>query len=104
MSETLKKYSKIFKALSDENRLAILTLIYKREHLRKKVEEKCEQATCIKDISKELNITTATISHHIKELVNAGIISTSKNGKWVYCQIDNKTIAGLGKYLLEFVR
>lgn len=80
MNKDTSNFTKIFKALADENRLKILLFVYKKECKCKDSQPSCQNETCIKDLSKLLNITTPTISHHIKELVNAGLIITKKKG------------------------
>lgn len=90
MNKNIPNLAKIFKALADESRLKILLFVYKKECKCKDNQLSCKNETCIKDLSKLLNITTPTISHHIKELVNVGLIITRKEGKWVYCRINRK--------------
>lgn len=94
---------RIFKALSDENRLTILSLIYKNEaRCRCDKKEECLDETCIKNLSDSLSISLPTTSHHIKELVNAGLITTKKKGRWVYCQINRKVFAQACEFLNRF--
>lgn len=85
-------HAKIFKALSDENRIKIL------EHIRDKCAKPCEgscepDGACVSDLTQALSITAATTSHHIKELVNAGLITTHKQGRWVYCTLNDKALS-----------
>jgi len=102
MNKNINNVTKIFKALSDENRIKILLSIYKKECKCIKYELSCRDETCIKDLSKSLKITTPTISHHIKELVNAGLITTKKDGRWVYCEINQKTFQKICTFLNNF--
>ena len=91
MTKNTKNIAKIFKTLANENRLKILLFVYRKECKCEENKLSCRNETCIKDLSKFLNITIPTISHHIKELVNAGLIITKKEGRWVYCKINQKT-------------
>ena len=102
MNKNINNVTKIFKALSDENRIKILLSIYKKECKCIKYELSCRDETCIKDLSKSLKITTPTISHHIKELVNSGLITTKKDGRWVYCEINQKTFQKICSFLNNF--
>jgi ArsR family transcriptional regulator len=70
MGLTLKQLEKIAKALSDANRLRIL------QHISKK--GGCGQCADIQDI---LDLTQPSISHHIKILVEAGLIEPQKEGR-----------------------
>ena len=63
--------AKIFKALSDENRLLILKLL-----------KNSEQCACI--LLESLKISQPTLSHHMKILVDAGLVDFRKEGKWMH--------------------
>ncbi len=92
MSKNITGLSKIFKALSDKNRVKILSFIYEKECKCESNQCEYRNETCIKELSKLLNITIPTISHHIKELINANLITTKKEGRWVYCKINKKAL------------
>lgn len=66
----LKQVEKISKALGDTNRLKIL------QHIAKK--GGCGQCSDIQDI---VDLTQPSISHHIKILVEAGLIEPEKEGR-----------------------
>jgi DNA-binding transcriptional ArsR family regulator len=74
--ETAKKQSKFFKALSDEKRLRILKLL--------KVKE-----MCVCELMIALQLSQPNLSHHLRILENNGIISSRREGKWVYYSIAN---------------
>lgn len=101
-SETISGMSAIFKTLSDENRLRILAVIRERQYLC--CCGKCipQKDVCLRDLSKALGVTMATISHHINELVQAELITTRKEGKCVYCRINNETFERTGQILSKF--
>lgn len=83
-----KELAKIFKALSNENRLEIYKEIAKQENID--YEQKCECS--ISDILSCLKIGAPTISHHLKELANADLITTEKNGKFLMAHINKDTL------------
>ncbi|MFH1186671.1 MAG: metalloregulator ArsR/SmtB family transcription factor [Candidatus Levyibacteriota bacterium] len=95
-----KQLEKIFKALGEENRLKILSCILRNE-LKCHQGKNCNMDVCMKDFSKPLKISFATISHHVKELVNADLITTKKEGRWVYCQINKKEFKKAQKFLSD---
>lgn len=69
-----KKYivqARVFKAMSDENRLKILELLRERDY----------NASELLD---EMDFGQSTLSHHMKILLNAGVVQAGKNGKWTY--------------------
>lgn len=102
MEKSITSLTKIFKALSDEKRLKILLFIYNKECRCEDEKLSCQNETCIKDLTELLNITPPTISHHIKELVNAGLIITKKEGKWVYCRINIKVFEKVHSFISKF--
>ncbi len=61
---------KIFKALSDKNRVRILQMLTKK-------------TLCVCEIQEILNVTTSTVSKHLSILKEAGFIIDKKDGKWV---------------------
>lgn len=79
----------IFKALSEESRLRIITLLMEREMCV------CEIETC-------LNMTQSNVSRHLTELKRCGILESSKKAQWTYYQISDKfkeEQKGLWEYL-----
>lgn len=64
----------VFKAFSDENRLMILECLQNGE-------------MCACELLDNLKISQPTLSHHMKILCDAGIVSGRKEGKWVYYSI-----------------
>lgn len=74
MDFTEKKMALVFKALSDENRIRILKLLHDGEK-------------CACKLLEELNISQPTLSHHMKILCDAGIVTGRKDGKWTHYSI-----------------
>jgi ArsR family transcriptional regulator len=104
MSRKFASLSKIFRALTDQNRLKILQLVYKKEVKCKKSRFLCTDEATIKDLSGSLRITVPTISHHIKELLYAGLIRTKKKGRKVYCRINQRTFLKAYSFLGGFLK
>jgi DNA-binding transcriptional ArsR family regulator len=71
-----KKQSRFFKALADETRLKILSLLRARE-------------MCVCEIMIALNLTQPTTSHHLRILEGAGLVKDLREGKWVFYKIAN---------------
>ena len=65
----------ILKALSDTNRLRVVNALGQADEL------------CACQIIELLGVTGATVSNHIKILVNAGLVSSRKEGKWVHYKL-----------------
>lgn len=90
-----KELAKIFKALSNENRLDIYKEIAKLENID--YVQKCECS--ISDLLSCLKIGAPTISHHLKELSNANLITTEKNGKFLMARINKKTLEQIKDFI-----
>ena len=83
MSE-IDDLARVFKALSDPNRLAILQLVRERGSACCGTGALPERG-CVSEIAEEFDLALSTVSHHVKELKNAGLIQCVKRGQWVYC-------------------
>jgi len=84
-----KEMAKIFKALSNPNRLELYLKIAEANEASFEAGGEC----CVADIISCLNIGAPTISHHIKELVNADLVTTEKRGKFLICRVNEKIVA-----------
>ena len=91
-TETL---AKIMKALSNPNRLELYLEIVKKNEAGYKTGGEC----FITDIIDCLNVGAPTISHHLKELANAGLITTEKRGKYLIAKINKETIDSVNSLL-----
>ena len=65
-----------FKALSDETRLRILSLMKEGE-------------ICVCDIAESLGMSQPNISFHLSMLREAGLIKDRKNGRWIHYSLDD---------------
>lgn len=87
------KLSKAFKALSNPNRLQLFLNLLSESQVdlaEGKVHD-CFLATLLGN----LKIGAPTVSHHVKELVNADLISTHREGKQLSCAINPKMVEAL---------
>ena len=83
-----KKTANLFKALADENRLQIMEIL--------KDGEKC---AC--KLLESLQISQPTLSHHMKILCDAELVSGRKEGKWMYYSLSKAGIKNAKTYLKE---
>ncbi len=88
----------IFRALADPNRLAIFELVRERGGEGQTVEE---TTNSISKIAGEFDLTLSTVSHHIRELRNAGLIRCEKVGQTVYCTPDPGALETIERFLGE---
>lgn len=66
--------AKVFKAFCDETRLMVLELL-----------QSGEKCACV--LLEKVDVGQSTLSHHMKILVESGIVSARKEGKWTYYSI-----------------
>ncbi len=109
----LSNYSKIFKALSNEQRLKIFMMIYKNccapegTVIGSEFQLKDEPSCCIKGglekaftkICDCMSLSRSTISHHFKELQNAGLITCEREGQNYRCKVNEDAIEAIKVFL-----
>lgn len=86
-TDPTERLARIFKALSNPNRLQIYTEILRRQRAALGPEHSC----ALYDFINSLEIGAPTVSHHIKELVAAGLIRVERDGKYLTCALDEET-------------
>jgi len=79
---TFRELELFFAALGDTTRLKILKLIGDEE-------------LCSCEVMAALELTQPTTSHHLGILERAGLLSSRRNGKWVFYKITNSTIRNM---------
>jgi ArsR family transcriptional regulator len=80
-SEDAATFAEVFKALGHPVRLQIFDLI-----------SQGEGETCACDIERHFGLTQPTISHHLKVLRDAGLITAESRGVWVHYQLNQAMI------------
>ncbi|MDH6364421.1 ArsR family transcriptional regulator [Enterococcus sp. PF1-24] len=71
--------SKVMKAIAEPNRLKILDVISSGEK-------------CACEILNHFDFTQPTLSHHMKVLMEAGLVSARKAGNWQYYSLVSENI------------
>lgn len=98
--DQIEIYVRIFKALSNPHRLRIF--IDCLDHL-KVAEESINLAEaachCQRTKAEELGIVPSTISHHLKELSNAGLIDMQRDGQRVVSRLNRQGVTALNQFL-----
>ncbi|MBI4743215.1 MAG: winged helix-turn-helix transcriptional regulator [Actinobacteria bacterium] len=87
-SKELEELAGIFKVISDENRLKIISLLIKRE-------------LCVCEIIEQLNLSQSLTSHHLAILRSIGLVKFRKNNKWVYYSINRNKLNKLNSKCLN---
>ena len=82
--------AKIFKALSDSNRLQIIYIL--------SLGEKC---AC--RLLEHFKFTQPTLSHHMKVLMECGLVDSRKEGTWNYYSLNKDNANELIRFLNELM-
>ena len=69
--------ARVFKAMGDPVRLRLLSLIASHEG----------GEACVCDLTDVFDLTGPTISHHLKVLREAGLITGERRGTWVFYRV-----------------
>lgn len=77
MDGEMQKSAKVFKALCDPNRLAILELL--------RSGEKC---ACV--LLEQLELKQSGLSYHMKILCESGIVASRQEGKWTHYRLSRE--------------
>jgi ArsR family transcriptional regulator len=101
MSKTAPNLVDVFRALADENRLAIFKMLR-----RECGDSGCEPRSArgqrtVGEIADRLGIAISTVSHHLKELERAGLIKRQRQGQRVLCSADSESIGAIHALLGE---
>jgi ArsR family transcriptional regulator len=86
---TEKQFELIAKALADPRRMQVLEVIAGER------ECPCQRLT------QEFPVSKATISHHIKELVRAGLVDAHRDGQFLRCEVRREMLEA---YTAELLR
>ncbi|WP_026074333.1 ArsR/SmtB family transcription factor [Brevibacillus massiliensis] len=91
----------IFKALSNESRLQILQWLKEPEHHFTPHEgvDLRETGVCVGQITKKLNMTQSTASQYLSILQRAGLIKTTRIGKFTYFKRDEQAIQEIAEFM-----
>ena len=92
-----RKLAKAFKALSHPNRLRMYTEIMRQRSLQ----SPDLKGYALTDFISALNVGAPTVSHHIKELVNADLIWVERHGKYVNCYLNDGMCHLLEKFFCQ---
>ena len=78
-----------FKALGDPTRLRLISLVAAHE----------DAEACVCELTDPVGLSQPTVSHHLKILVDAGILAREQRGKWAYYRLVPDTLNTLAKLI-----
>ncbi|MGH2629540.1 MAG: ArsR/SmtB family transcription factor [Actinomycetota bacterium] len=78
----------LFKALGDPHRVRMVNLL-----------ATTREAVCICDLTDFLGLSQPTVSHHMRKLVDAGLLTRERRGVWAYYSLRPDAVGRLGEVL-----
>lgn len=85
--EKYTEEAEIFKVLSDGNRLQIIDML------------SCGEM-CACKILEKFNITQPTLSHHMRVLIDNGLVTSRKEANWIHYKLNDEKM----KEITDFLR
>jgi ArsR family transcriptional regulator len=76
-SAAAERLAGVLKALGEPTRLRLVSLIAAHEGAE----------ACVCDLTDPVGLSQPTVSHHLKVLVDAGLIEREQRGKWAYYRL-----------------
>lgn len=87
-----ERLARIFKALGDPTRVRLLSL----------VAANADAEACICDLTDPVGLSQPTVSHHMKQLAEAGLVTREQRGKWAYYRVADAALVDLARSLADF--
>lgn len=78
-----ERLAPMFKALGDPVRLQLTSMIASRPEV------------CVCDLTPAFDLSSGTISHHLKTLREAGLVESERRGTYVYYRVRAEALAAL---------
>ena len=82
--EEVHAVAELFRALADPARVRILNVL-----------ATCGEPVCICNLVDPLDLSQPTVSHHMKKLVDAGLVEREQRGKWAYFTLNDEAVERL---------
>jgi ArsR family transcriptional regulator len=76
--------ARVFKALAHPHRVAVVNLLVRAEF-----------PVCVCDLTAALGLAQSTVSHHLRLLVDAGLLHREQRGIWAYYSVDRDAMRRL---------
>lgn len=80
-------FAPLFKALGDPTRLEIVALL-----------ASSAGELCACEIERRFDLSQPTISHHLRLLREAGVVTSERRGSWVYYALDPEGVEALSRF------
>ncbi|MFJ4107994.1 ArsR/SmtB family transcription factor [Oerskovia enterophila] len=89
--QTARALAHTFKALADPTRVQLLSIVASHEG----------GEACVCDLTEPVGLSQPTVSHHLKILVDAGLLTREQRGRWAYYSLIPGALTQLATTLTE---
>jgi ArsR family transcriptional regulator, arsenate/arsenite/antimonite-responsive transcriptional repressor len=79
----------VLKAIAEPTRLRLVSLIAAH----------ADAEACVCDLTDPVGLSQPTVSHHLKILVDAGVLQRQQRGKWAYYKLVPETLVSVSDLL-----
>jgi ArsR family transcriptional regulator len=84
-SEDAEQLAGALKAIAEPARLRLLSLIQAQP----------DREACVCHLTEPLGLSQPTVSHHLKVLLQAGLVEREQRGSWAYFRVREEPLAAL---------
>ena len=98
-----KKIAFWLKALSNPNRLEMFLRLATACAPGSACATAADARACVGEVCCDLNIAASTVSHHLKELRQAGLVQMERRGQNIDCWANQETLAELAEFFTGLV-
>ena len=78
--------AELFRALGDASRVKIVNVL-----------ATSDDPVCVCHLTEPLGLTQPTVSHHLKKLLEAGLVEREQRGKWAYYSLSSDAAQTLAR-------
>ena len=92
--DQIRELSRFFRALGDETRLHLVTLLARQERGR---------ALCVGRLARELDVTPSAVSQHLRVLKDLGLVRGERRSHRIHYFLDQERLAEYQKLARELL-
>jgi ArsR family transcriptional regulator, arsenate/arsenite/antimonite-responsive transcriptional repressor len=90
-AEEAEQLARVLKAVADPTRLRLLSMVAAHEG----------GEACVCDLTDPVGLSQGTVSHHMRVLVEAGILTREQRGKWAYYALVTSALSSLAAAIAD---
>jgi ArsR family transcriptional regulator, arsenate/arsenite/antimonite-responsive transcriptional repressor len=92
--ETARRLAALLKVIADPTRLRLLSIVARHQ----------DGEECICNLTDRVGLSQPTVSHHMKVLVDAGLLAREQRGRWAYYRLLPGAVDALAQLVSTIAR